>query len=100
MAEGVRRQYSAARGALHEATLDKEGLDKFLDPVARLGQRGGDRLDPGRAAAEREGDRLKIATVHRIEPDRIDVQETQVCVGAAPGDFRCGVDGREIASSA
>src|SRR6202047_1646200 len=100
MAEGVRRQYSAARGALHEATLDKEGFDNVLDPIARLGQRGGARLDPGRAAAEREGDRLKIATVHRIEPDRIDVEETQRFVGDAPGDFRFVVDGREIANPA
>ena len=55
MAEGVRRQYSAARGALQEAALDKEGFDNVLDPIARLGQASGDRLDPGRAAAEREG---------------------------------------------
>ena len=74
MAEGVRRQHSAARSALHEAALDKEGFDNVLDPIARLGQASGDRLDPGRAAAEREGDRLKIAAVHRIEPDRIDVE--------------------------
>src|SRR5580693_4003786 len=100
MAEGVRRQYSPARGALHEATLDKEGFDNVLDPIARLGQASGDRLDPGRAAAEREGDRLKIATVHRIEPDRIDVEETQRFIGDAPSDFRFVVDGREIANSA
>jgi hypothetical protein len=24
-----------------------------------------------------EGDRLKVAAIHRIEPDRIDVEETQ-----------------------
>jgi hypothetical protein len=41
MAEGVRRQYSAARGALHEATLDQEGFDNVLDPIARLGQASG-----------------------------------------------------------
>jgi hypothetical protein len=44
MAEGVRRQYSAARGALHEATLDKEGFDNVLDPIARLGQASGSTL--------------------------------------------------------
>src|SRR6202048_3528924 len=100
MAEGVRRQYSTARGALHEAALNKEGFDNVLDPIARLGQASGDRFDPGRAAAEREGDRLKIAAVHRVESDRIDVEETQRLVGDAPGDFRLVVDGREIANSA
>src|ERR1700730_17248550 len=100
MAECVRCQCSAARGALHEATLDKEGFDNVLDPIARLGQASGDRLDPGRAAAERKGDRLKIAAGHRIEPDRIDVEETQRFVGDAAGDFRFIVDGREIANSA
>ena len=100
MAEGVRRQHSAARGALHEATLDQEGFDNVLDPIARLGQASGDRLDPGRAAAERDGDRLKIAAVHRIEPNRIDVEEAQRLVGDATGDFRLVVDGREIANPA
>ena len=37
MAECVRCQCSAARGALHEATLDKEGFDNVLDPIAWLG---------------------------------------------------------------
>src|SRR5580704_11459188 len=100
MAEGVRRQYSTARGALHEASLNKKGFDNVLDPIARLGQRGGDRLDPGRAAAEREGDRLKIAAVHRIEPDRIDVEEMQRFVSDAAGNFRFVVDRREIANPA
>ena len=54
MAEGVRRQKPAARRALHEALLDEIGLDDVLDRVARLGQRGGDRLDADRAAAETE----------------------------------------------
>src|ERR1700682_893423 len=100
MAEGVRRQYSAARGALHEASLNKKGFDNVLDPIARLGQASGDRLDARRGAAEPEGDRLKIAAIHRSEPDRIDVEETQRFVGDAAGDFRFIVDGREIANSA
>src|ERR1700732_2346033 len=100
MAEGVRRQYSAARGALHEATLDKEGFDNVLDPIARLGQASGDRLDPGRADAKRERGRLQIAKVHRIEAHCLDVEETQRYVADASGDFRLVIDGREIANSA
>ena len=52
MAEGVRGQQAAARRALHEALLDQIGLDDVLDRVARLGQRGRDRLDADRPAAE------------------------------------------------
>ena len=59
MAEGVRRQEPPARRALHEALLDEIGLDDVLDRVARLGERGGDRLDADRAAAELDGDQSR-----------------------------------------
>jgi hypothetical protein len=45
-----------ARRALDEALLDQIGLDDLLDRVARLGQRGRDRLDADRAAAVILGD--------------------------------------------
>ncbi len=51
MAEGVAGDQPAARRALQEAALDQIGLDDVLDGVARLRQRGGDRLDADRAAA-------------------------------------------------
>src|SRR5262249_51265575 len=57
VAEGVRGQQAAARGALNEALLDQERLDDLLDRIARLRERRGNGLDPDRAAAvvERDG---------------------------------------------
>src|SRR5450631_3406147 len=98
MAERMRRQYAAARRALHKTLLDQEGFDNVLDGVARLGQRGGDRLDAGGAAAERKGDRIEIAPVHRIEPDLIDIEKAQHTVGDGAGDFNLIIDDREIAN--
>src|SRR5580658_9553033 len=50
MAESVRRQQASARRPLHETELDEVGLDDVFDGVARLGERGGDRLDADRTA--------------------------------------------------
>jgi hypothetical protein len=37
MAEGMRREDSSARRALHEAPLDEKRFDNVLDRIARLG---------------------------------------------------------------
>jgi hypothetical protein len=37
MAEGMRREDSSARRALHEPTLDEKRFDNVLDRIARLG---------------------------------------------------------------
>ena len=81
MAEGVRSQHAAARGALYEAALDQKGFDNVLDRITRLGKRGGDRLDASRAATEGERDCVEIAPVHRIKPDGIDVEKPQRPIG-------------------
>src|SRR3954447_23303393 len=60
MAEGVRGQETAARGALQVAALDQERLDDVLDGVARLRKRGGHGLHPDRAAAVIDGDGREI----------------------------------------
>src|ERR1700679_1837928 len=81
MAEGVRRQESAARGALHKAQLDKIGLNDVLDCIARFGERGGDGFDPDRPPAELDRDDVQIAPIHLVEPHRIDVQQLEGAVG-------------------
>src|SRR3546814_10794607 len=48
----LRRRHAAARGAHQEALLDQEGLDHVLEGAALFAQRGGQRLDPDRAAVE------------------------------------------------
>src|SRR5260370_42703302 len=58
--ERVRGQQPAARRALQETALNQERLDDVLDRVARLGQRGRERLDPDRSAAVMHGDRREI----------------------------------------
>src|SRR5450631_3410527 len=100
MAEGMRRQDPPARRALHEALLNQERFDNILDGVARFGQSGGDRLDSRWAATERESDRLKIAPVHRIEPDFIDIEDGQHFASEIPRDFWFIADDREIANPA
>src|SRR4029078_497666 len=51
MLERVRGDQPAARGALQESLLDQERLDDLLDGIARLRQRGSQRLDADRPAA-------------------------------------------------
>src|SRR2546423_9475563 len=67
MAEGVAGDQPAARRALQEAALDQVGLDDVFDGVARLRQRGRERLDPDRTAAVVHRDRREIAAVHGVE---------------------------------
>src|SRR5277367_5044236 len=59
MCESSPRHNAAARRALHEALLQKIGLDDLLDRIARFAQGGGDRLDADWAAAERFRDQLQ-----------------------------------------
>src|ERR1700759_4917734 len=48
MTEGMGGQQAAARGALQIAALNQKRFDDVLDRVARLRQRGGERLDADR----------------------------------------------------
>src|SRR6266852_3992102 len=74
MAERVRGQQPAARGALQVAALDQERLDDVLDRIARLRQRRGHGLYSHRTAAVIHRDRREITPVHGIEPGGIDLQ--------------------------
>ncbi|MGY3424773.1 hypothetical protein ACVWZW_005248 [Bradyrhizobium sp. F1.13.4] len=81
VAEGVRGEQAAARGALQIAALDQIGLDDVLNRIARLGQRGGHRLDADRAAAIVLRDGREIAAVHGIEAGGVDLERAQRVVG-------------------
>src|SRR5882762_6648625 len=67
MAEGVRGQKPAPRGALQIAALDQERLDDVLDGVTRLRQRRRHGLDADRAAAVVQRNRREIAPVHGVQ---------------------------------
>src|SRR5205814_5514952 len=86
MAEGVRGQEPAARGALQIAALDQEWLDDVLDRVARLRQRRRHCLHADRAAAIVHRDRREIAAVHGIETGGLDLQRTHGVGGGAAID--------------
>src|SRR6266446_9418952 len=64
MAERMRGQQPAARGALQITTLDQERLDDVLDRIARLRQRRGHGLHSDRTAAVIHGDGREITPVH------------------------------------
>src|SRR2546426_12477523 len=81
MAEGVRGQETAARGALQVAALDQERLDDVLDRIAWLRQRGCHCLDADRAAAVVEGNGGEITPVHGVEAGGVDFQRAQRMVG-------------------
>src|SRR5260370_10595307 len=82
--ERVRGQQPAAWRALQKPALDQERLDDVLDRVARLGQRGRERLDPDRSAAVMHGDRREIAAVHGPQARHIDFQGPAPPVGGGP----------------
>src|SRR5665213_1156113 len=85
MAEGVRRQQPAARGALQIAALDQIRLDDVLDGIAwlRQGRRHG--FDADRAAAVVHRDGGEIAPVHRVEAGGVALERAQRMVGDAAG---------------
>src|SRR5580693_8991164 len=97
MTEGVRRQKTPARRALHEAKLDEIGLDDVLDRVAGLGERGGDGLDSDRAATELDGDHVEITPIHLVEPNDVDVEQLERAVGERARHALCAFDNGEIA---
>ena len=66
MPPGLQGDDAAARRARDEALLQQEGLDDLLDGVARLRQRGGDRLDADGTALVRLGDAGQVAAVERV----------------------------------
>src|SRR5689334_22915276 len=97
MAKSVRRQKPSARRALQETLLDQVRLDDVLDGVARLGERGRDRLDAHRPAAEALRDDSEIAPVHLVEAARVDLEERKGARGEFARDAVGVVDHGEIA---
>src|SRR5260370_37730740 len=77
MAEGMRGQKPAARGALQIAALDQERLDDVLDGVARLRQRRRHGLHADRPAAVIHRDGREITPIHGIEACGIDLERAQ-----------------------
>src|SRR5438552_3426675 len=88
MAERMAGEQPPARRALHEAALDEERLDDVLDGVARFGERRRECIDPDRAAAVMERDRLEIAAIHRIEAGAVDLELDERAVGGGAIDRR------------
>src|SRR5579885_3836104 len=82
MLEGVRGKHSPARRALDEAFLDQIRLDDVLDRVARLGERGRDRLDADRSAAIVLCDQREVAAIHRVETGGVHFEMRKRPVGA------------------
>ena len=80
--------------------LDQIGLDDVLDGVARLRQRGGERLDADRAAAVVHRDGREIAPVHGVEAGGVDFQRGERLVGDGAVDRGGAGDGGEIAHAA
>ena len=93
-------QHAAAAGAQDQALLDQERLDHVLQRVARLGQRGGQRLDADRAAGVVLGDAAEVAAVHRVQPEPVHLQAGQRRVGDRAVDRVGAVHGGEVAHAA
>src|SRR5690349_6008342 len=87
MLKGVRGDQPAARRPLQKTLLDQKWLDDLLDGIARLGQRGGERLNADRTAAVVLGDGREVAAVHRVEACRIDLELEQRAVGELAVDL-------------
>ena len=100
MREGLAREHAPARGARDEALLQQIRLDDLLDGVARLRQRGGERLDPDRTAAVIHGDAAQIAMIERIEPALVHFELRERAVGKLGIDGARPRDGGEIAHAA
>ena len=100
MRERFLREQPSARRALHEALLDKIGLDDILDRVARLRQRRRDRLDPDRPAGEVFCDHDEVAPVERVEAVRVHLERKERVIGDLLGDFRGAADRGEVAHAA
>ena len=86
-----------ARGARDQPELDQVRLNHFLDRVARFRQTSGERFDPHWAALVDVRDHCEIAPVHRIEPERVNLEPGQRIIGQRAADRRIARDMREIA---
>src|ERR1043165_7676813 len=100
MLEGVAGDQPASRRALQEAFLNEERLDDLLDRVARLRQRGGERLHADRPAAVVLGDGREIAAVHGVEARGVDLELQQRLVGELAIDPLDLADMGEVANAA
>src|SRR5262249_14921164 len=100
VAEGMRGEQATARRALDEALLDEERLDDVLDGVARLRQRGGQRLPADRPAAIVERDGREIAAVHAVETGGINLELDQRTVGSLAVDGGGAAHMGEVADAA
>ncbi len=75
-------------------------LDHVLDRVAQFAQAGGERLHADRAAAVEVGDHGRIAPVHRIEAEMVDLEPRQGLVGGLCIDRRSADRMGEVAHPA
>ena len=65
----------------------RKGLDHVFDRVAFLADRGGDVVEPDRAAVEAVDHGLEQLSVHHVESVRVDVEHHQRLVGERLGDL-------------
>ncbi len=93
-------QHASAAGAEDQAFLNQVGLDHVFQGIARLGQGGGERLDPNRAAGMVFGDAAQVAAVHRVQAQPINLQPVQRGVGDSAIDRRIALNRGEVAHPA
>ena len=86
-----------ARGAGDQAKLDQVRLDHFFHCIAWFRQARRERFDPDRPAFVDIRDHRQIASVHRIEPERVNLQPGQRIIGQRAADRDVACDMREIA---
>ena len=77
MLVGALRRHPAARGALQEALLQQVGLVEVLERAAILADRGGERLDPRRAAAVDLDQGREDPPVELVEAEVVDLEQRQ-----------------------
>ena len=97
MAPAAIVEAAPARGAGHQAELDQERFDHFLDGVARFRKACRQRFDPDRPALVDVGNHREVAPVLRVEPQRIDFEPGQRIVGNGAGNAPAVGDMGEIA---
>src|SRR5579862_3444030 len=100
MPEAMAGDEPATRRTLQKPALDQIRLDDVLDGVARLRQRGGQRLDADRAAAIVHRDGRKVTPVHGVETGAVDFERGQRLVGHGAIDRRGAGNGGKIANAA
>ena len=93
-------EHAAPGGAQDEALLNEEGFDHVFEGVAGFGQRGCQRFDSDGAAVVVFGDSAKVAAVHGVEPDVIDLEAGEGRVGDGAVDGVVAGNAGEVADPA